>query len=100
MLTTVAIEEMMTHAHADTEGEESGLQTMGITMGFGLFFPLSAYLGEKQAAAQNRDMRCAGEAVIANSNGNRKCPLPPSASTGRSMQSGPMRTGSRSRSMP
>jgi ZIP family zinc transporter len=45
ILMTVAVEEMVMHAHASQEGEEKGWQTMGLAAGFGLFILLSAYLG-------------------------------------------------------
>lgn len=44
ILITVAMEEMMTHAHDGKGKEESGWQTMGLSLGFGLFILLSAYL--------------------------------------------------------
>jgi ZIP family zinc transporter len=44
ILTTVAVEEMMSHAHEESDEEESGWQTMGLSLGFGLFILLSAYL--------------------------------------------------------
>lgn len=43
ILTTVAMEEMMNHAHENSE-EESGWQTLGLSLGFGLFILISAYL--------------------------------------------------------
>lgn len=43
ILTTVAMEAMMNHAHKVNEEEESGWQTMGLSLGLGLFIMLSAY---------------------------------------------------------
>jgi ZIP family zinc transporter len=44
ILTTIAMEEMMSHAHEDMGEEESGWQTLGLSLGFGLFILLTAYL--------------------------------------------------------
>jgi ZIP family zinc transporter len=44
ILTTVAMEEIMSHAHEESEEEESGWQTLGLSLGFSLFILLSAYL--------------------------------------------------------